>query len=55
MEPASQPQHEQMGASPESFNEKSELMRIFEYQISDSEWAYKELLRAILEAESGEA
>lgn len=30
-------------------SEKSELMQIFEYQVNDAYWAYKDLLVAIFE------
>ena len=33
--------------------EKSELMQIFEMQVKDVYWAYKDLLRAIIENEPG--
>lgn len=32
-------------------SEKSELMQIFEYQVNDLYWAYKDLLKAIFENE----
>jgi hypothetical protein len=31
--------------------EKSELMQFFEYQVNDTDWAYKDLLKAIFESE----
>jgi hypothetical protein len=37
----------------EAAGEKSELMQIFEMQVKDAYWAYKDLLRAIIENESG--
>jgi hypothetical protein len=37
----------------ETASEKSELMQIFEMQVKDAYWAYRDLLRAILESEPG--
>jgi hypothetical protein len=37
----------------EAASEKSELMQIFEMQVKDAYWAYKDLLKAIVENESG--
>jgi hypothetical protein len=55
METAVNQTNENHPQGQENYSEKSELMRFFEYQITDSEWAYKDLLKAILEAEAGEA
>jgi hypothetical protein len=35
--------------------DKSELMQVFENHVSDMYWAYKDLLKAILEGEETEA
>ena len=44
---------------PSSFssnnNEKSDLMKYFEYQVNDSYWAYKDLLKEIFESDNNEA
>jgi len=38
-----------------SGNEKSDLMKYFEYQVNDAYWAYKDLLKEIFESDSNEA
>lgn len=38
----------------EASSEKSELMQVFEKQVSDVYWAYKDLLKAILENDGPE-
>lgn len=55
MEAKLNPQTENSQSTHEMSNEKSELMKFFEYQVNDAEWAYKDLFKAILEAEPGEA
>lgn len=44
---------------PNSFsansNEKSDLMKYFEYQVKDAYWAYKDLLKEIFENDNNEA
>lgn len=55
MEPALNPQSENTPNAQEMSSEKSELMKFFEYQLYDAEWAYKDLVKAILESEPGEA
>lgn len=50
------PQNENQSASLEMGSEKSELMQLFEMQVNDPEWAYRDLLKAILlEGEGGDA
>lgn len=36
-------------------NDKSELMKYFEYQVNDAYWAYKDLLKEIFESDNNEA
>ena len=55
MEANLNPQTENSQSTHEMSNEKSELMKFFEYQVNDAEWAYKDLVKAILEAEPSEA
>jgi hypothetical protein len=55
MESMAQPQSENSNKSFESSSEKSELMQIFEQMVHDSDWAYRDLLKAIKDAEPGEA
>jgi hypothetical protein len=52
MDTALNPQQEPH--SPMQPAEKSELMQIFENQVNDIYWAYKDLLRAIFESGAGE-
>ncbi len=53
MEATTHPQNENQSSSfTNNSNEKSELMQFFEYQIKDTEWAYKDLLREILAADN---
>lgn len=40
-------QNAQLSANTET-NEKSELMQIFERQVNDAYWAYRDLLKEIL-------
>jgi len=52
------PQNQEQPVSPvslESNGEKSELMQIFESQVNDMYWAYRDLLKAIFESEEGRA
>lgn len=42
---------QQQALSLENANEKSELMQLFESQVQDIYWAYKDLLKAIFENE----
>ena len=44
-----QNQKEEEAVSLENPSEKSELMQVFEQQVHDMEWAYKDLLKAIFE------
>ena len=46
------PQSQEQPMPQEASTEKSELMRIFESQVNDAYWAYKDLLRAILESDN---
>lgn len=46
------PQNENQAASLGTAEEKSELMQFFEYQVSDKFWAYRDLLKAILESDN---
>ncbi len=55
MEANLNPQTENSQSTHEMSSEKSELMKFFEYQVNDADWAYKDLVKAILEAEPGEA
>lgn len=45
-------QHHSFGANS---NDKSELMKYFEYQVTDAYWAYKDLLKEIFENDNNEA
>jgi hypothetical protein len=45
-------QNESQSSSFSSNNEKSELMQFFEYQVNDAYWAYKDLLKEILESDN---
>ncbi len=49
------PQNHEQPVSMEAMADKSELMQVFEYQVKDAYWAYKDLLRAIFEQEEGRA
>lgn len=51
MEATLNPQNEDQSVSLCANSEKSELMQFFENQVSDMYWAYKDLLKAIYEAE----
>jgi hypothetical protein len=42
-------QHEDQAFPLDAGSDKSELMQIFERQVNDAYWAYKDLLRAIFE------
>jgi hypothetical protein len=55
MEANLNPQTENSQSTHEMSSEKSELMKFFEYQVNDADWAYKDLVKAILESEPGEA
>ena len=56
MEPTLNSQNENPSASfGGNGNEKSELMKYFEYQVTDSYWAYKDLLKEIFEGDTNEA
>jgi hypothetical protein len=55
MEATLNPQNENSPNPQEMSSEKSELMKFFEYQVNDAYWAYKDLVKAILEADPGEA
>jgi hypothetical protein len=46
------PENNQQSVSMENNSEKSELMQIFENQVKDIYWAYKDLLRAVFEKEN---
>jgi len=46
------PQSDEQAASMDAQGEKSELMQYFEYQISDTYWAYKDLLKAIFDSDN---
>ena len=53
MEATTNSQNENPSASfGSNSNEKSELMQIFEYQVKDTEWAYKDLLKEILASDN---
>jgi hypothetical protein len=53
LNPQSPEQHSDTYREPqEASTEKSELMQIFESQVHDMYWAYKDLLRAILESDN---
>ena len=43
------PNENQSSSFNSNSNEKSELMQFFEYQVHDTYWAYKDLLKEILE------
>jgi len=45
------PQNSEQSASIELSTEKSELMQLFETQVKDMYWAYRDLLKAIFEKE----
>ena len=45
-------QGEEQSAPLEAQSEKSELMQIFERQVNDVYWAYKDLLKAIIDADN---
>ena len=49
------PQNQDQPVSMETQGDKSELMQVFEYQVKDAYWAYRDLLRAIFEQEEGRA
>lgn len=51
MEATLNPQNDSQSASLEKNSEKSELMQYFESQVNDMYWAYKDLLKAMLEPE----
>jgi len=56
MEPTLNTQNENQAASfGNTSNDKSELMKYFEYQVTDSYWAYKDLLKEIFEGDTNEA
>lgn len=52
MEATINPQGQEQQFSSDASHEKSELMRIFESQVNDVYWAYKDLLKAILESDN---
>jgi len=43
---------EEQAVSFENTGEKSELMQVFESLVHDTEWAYKDLLKAIFEIDN---
>lgn len=51
MEAMLNPQPEDQSVHMQNGNEKSELMQYFEAQVRDMYWAYKDLLKAIFEAD----
>ena len=46
------PSNENQSNAMQSNSEKSELMQIFENQVHDIYWAYKDLLKAIIESDN---
>jgi hypothetical protein len=46
------PKNDEQTASMDAQGEKSELMQFFESQVKDMYWAYKDLLKAIKEADN---
>ena len=46
------PSNENQSNAMQSNSEKSELMQIFEHQVHDIYWAYKDLLKAIVEIDN---
>jgi len=53
MEATTNPQNEnQSNSFGANSSEKSELMQIFEFQVKDTEWAYRDLLREILASDN---
>jgi hypothetical protein len=44
-----QPEQQQPQLPMDAQSEKSDLMQFFEMQIKDSYWAYRDLLKALLE------
>jgi hypothetical protein len=54
MEAMLNPQNENQSSSlsnKNTDNEKSDLMKYFEYQVHDMYWAYKDLLKEIFESD----
>lgn len=50
------PQNENQSASFGGSNsEKSELMKYFEYQVNDTYWAYRDLLKEIFSGDTNDA
>jgi len=49
MEATLNPNSNEQAAAMQGLSEKSELMQMFESQVSDIYWAYKDLLKAIFE------
>lgn len=45
-------QKEEQDTFVETPTDKSELMQVFEHHVTDTEWAYKDLLKAIFESEN---
>jgi hypothetical protein len=52
MEAMMNSQNENQSASLANSNEKSELMQVFETNVHDIYWAYKDLLKEIFEKEN---
>jgi hypothetical protein len=46
-------QNEEQAFPLETGGEKSEIMQLFERQVSDAYWAYRDLLREIFESDNG--
>jgi hypothetical protein len=45
-------QNENQPVSMSNSSEKSELMQVFEYQVNDIYWAYRDLLKEIFEGDN---
>lgn len=45
-------QSDNQPVSMSNSSEKSELMQVFEYQVNDIYWAYKDLLKEIFEGDN---